>query len=162
MSDANSKNDSLALEHQKMILEEYKLYVEMSDRVATKRAQSNRYYITIISGLLIVTATIIKEKALFSIKDYYIHVIISVLGLAVCFLWYNTITSYKKLNEAKFKVIDELEKKLPYACYNSEWKFMKEIKYKPLTFFEKTVVFTLVLPFIGLLIFSSYRILVSI
>lgn len=37
-------------------------------------------------------------------------------------MWYRLIRSYKDLNTAKFKVIHEIEQKLPCAPYDLEWE----------------------------------------
>ena len=34
------------------LLEQYKLYVEMTDQVSTRRAHTNRFYVSLLSGLL--------------------------------------------------------------------------------------------------------------
>lgn len=43
----------------------------------------------------------------------------------MCGLWARNITSYRTLNQAKFRVIHELEKKLPAAPYTREWRYLE-------------------------------------
>ena len=46
------KRDEYGENYQDHLLEQYKLYVEMADRVSQRRDQSNRFYVTIISALV--------------------------------------------------------------------------------------------------------------
>ena len=43
------------------LLEEYKVYLEMADRVSSRRLQTNGFFITIFSGLLAVIAFIFNK-----------------------------------------------------------------------------------------------------
>jgi hypothetical protein len=43
-------------------------------------------------------------------------------GLVICYLWYRLIRNYRDLNSAKFKVIHELEKRMPSRPYDAEWE----------------------------------------
>lgn len=143
-----------------ILIEEYKIYVEMSDRISTKRAQSNMFFITIISGLFIALAAILKEGYLIEINRIYIYTSISILGILICLFWNRTILSYKKLNDAKFKVIHELEEQLPFACYTKEWDYLKENKYGTLTSFEIILANVLCFVFIVILFYSLILLIV--
>lgn len=66
--------------------------------------------------------------------------------------WAILLRSYRNLNSAKFKVIGELEKRLPaQTFYAAEWKALDEgkdyRKYIPLSLVESTV------PFVFLIIY---------
>ncbi len=143
-------------DEQKVILEQYKIFVEMSDRVSTKRGQANMFYISLLSGIIIATSAII-EKKLFADFSTAINISTSVLGIIICFIWRRTIISFRALNTAKFKVIHEMESHLPFACYDKEWEYLnkgKQNKYTQLTASEVYIPLLLTLPFIALLIYS--------
>lgn len=38
--------------HSDHLLEQYKLYVEMTDRVSQRREQSNRFYVTLVAAIV--------------------------------------------------------------------------------------------------------------
>jgi Flp pilus assembly protein TadB len=101
---------------QEHLLEQYKLYVEMADRISARRAQSNRFYISLLSALLALLSILINRTLWSSIQNA-IFLAVAILGLALCFLWYVNINSYRQLNSGKFKVIQELEQHLPFNCY---------------------------------------------
>ena len=67
------------MNEQEIILEQYKLYVEMADRVSSRRAETNKFYISILSGILAVLAVVIEKNLL---SNYLAPVLfaISLLG----------------------------------------------------------------------------------
>lgn len=105
------------------LVEQYKLYVEMADRISARRAQAHRFYISVLSALLAVLSLLIN-RSMVSIFQQVIVLAIALLGLAPCFLWYVTINSYRQLNSGKFKVIHEMEHHLPFTCYDREWEIL--------------------------------------
>lgn len=140
-----------------VLLEQYKLYVEMADRVSQRRAESNRFYMTILSSILVVLSIVI-EKQIFSEYQLIMFALISILGLMLSLIWYANIRSYSQLNSGKFAVINDMEKGLPYMCFKKEWELLGEgleaKKYRQLTRVEKYVPIIIAIPYVLLLIFS--------
>jgi hypothetical protein len=58
------------------------------------------------------------------------RLILAVIILVVSFTWFLTIKKYQSLNQAKFKVINELEKNFEFAIFTKEWKYFKSNKPK--------------------------------
>ena len=120
------------------ILEQYKLYVEMADRISARRAIANTFFLTI-------NTLVVGAISAFSDKFTSLSVIIlCIAAVILCFVWMRLINSYRQLNSAKYKVIGELEKKLPSSPYwSAEWKALGEgkdpHKYRQLTGVEKWV-----------------------
>lgn len=141
------------------LLEQYKLYVEMVDRISNRRAQTNRFYISLLSGLLALLSMVVGRD-IFSDFQTIVFSVISVLGLTLCALWNINIRSYKQLNSGKFKVIHEMEQHLPFPCYNREWEILgegeKSKKYLQLTRVEQYVPFILAIPYILLFLYSLW------
>ncbi len=141
------------------LLEQYKLYVEMADRISNRRAQTNRFYISLLSGLLAVLSIVVGRNV-FSDFQTIVFMAVAILGLALCVLWDVNIRSYRQLNSGKFKVIHEMEQYLPFPCYDKEWEILgkgKEAKtYLQLTRVEQYVPTTLAIPYILLLIYSLW------
>ena len=139
------------------LLEQYKLYVEMADRVGTRRAQTNRFYISLLSGLLAVLSIVVGRN-IFSDFQAIVFAVVALLGLALCILWNINIRSYRNLNSGKFKIIHYMEQSLPFPCYDKEWEILKEEKegktYLQLTRVEQYVPIILAIPYMLLLIYS--------
>jgi hypothetical protein len=141
------------------LLEQYKLYVEMADRISNRRGQTNRFYISLLSGLLALLS-IVVGRHIFSDFQSVIFIVVAILGLALCILWNINIRSHRQLNSGKFKVIHEMEQHLPFPCYDKEWKILGEgkegKKYLQLTRVEQYVPFILAIPYLLLLIYSLW------
>ena len=139
------------------LIEQYKLYVEMADRVSTRRAQTNRFYISLLSGLLALLSLVVTREVFNGILSV-IFVAVGILGIVLCFLWYINIRAYRQLNSGKFKVIHEMEQRLPFPAYEREWEILgkgkESIKYLKLTRIEQCVPFALAIPYLLLLIYS--------
>lgn len=156
MSDSEREYGEAFKQH---LLEQYKLYVEMADRISTRRVQTNMFYISLLSGLLALLS-IVLGRNLFSDFQTITFMAVAILGLALCALWNVNIRSYRQLNSAKFKVIQEMEQHLPFPCYDKEWEILGEGKeskaYLQLTRVEQYVPFVLAVPYLLLLIYSLF------
>ena len=143
------------MDNQSVLLEQYKLYVEMMDRTSARRAQNNKFYITLLSALLAFMAFITEKNIC---REFYDSIMLSLclLGFILNAVWFINILSYKQLNSGKFKIIHNLEKELAYECYKEEWDILKRGKdtkyYRKLTRVELYLPILLSVPFFSLLI----------
>lgn len=142
-----------------LLVEQYKLYVEMADNVSARRTQTNSFYVTVLSGLLAVLSLVIESVP--SEAQNIAFGAVAVLGVILCYIWFINIRSYQQLNTGKFAVIHELEQQLPYSGYAREWKFLGEgregKKYLQLTRVEQNVPLLLAIPYVLLLTYSVYQ-----
>ena len=88
---------------QKHLLEQYKLFVETSLDVTSKRLEANKFHLTLNSIIfgLAGSLTILNQQLAI--------VLLSIVGIVVSIVWSKSINSYRELNKAKFKVIHQLE-----------------------------------------------------
>jgi len=101
-------------------LEIYKTYVEMADRIGSRREHANSFFLTLNTAVVgFVTYIVGTDKI--SSSDPWLACI-AVAGVTLSYLWYRIIKSYKGLNSAKFKVVHEIEKRLPIRPYDAEWE----------------------------------------
>lgn len=148
---------------QSHLLEQYKIYVEMMDRVSERRGKTNTFYLSLLSGLLALLSFSANSKTLLG-SQYVFLTLLSSLGLTLCGVWWVNINSYKQLNSLKFKVINEMEQELPFPCYHREWEILEQEKkksrvYRRLTKVEKYIPLILAIPYLCLLIYSAYNLL---
>ena len=116
------------------ILELYKLHVEMADRVSQRRAVANNWFITINSSVFFLGSYIGIRGNLCQVA------LLCFLGLCLALIWRALIRSYKKLNSAKFKVINAIEEEyLPIKPYCDEYRHYNEDKRKDFTTVEKWI-----------------------
>jgi hypothetical protein len=139
------------------LLEQYKLCVEMADRVSSRRIQTNQFYLSLLTALLgIVAFALNKDSTLIHIH-YFVLFPIALLGLLLCLVWYFNLESYRQLNSGKFQVINDMETQLPYACFTEEWQKLKADDpkgYFRQTKIEKFIPMIMAMPYAVLAIYS--------
>jgi len=130
-------------QYREHILEQYKLYVEMADRISIRRDVANGFFLTLNSLFLGASGFLFEKKQIFNSTWMIIFpLLVLLLG---CFFWWRLIISYKQLNGAKFNIVGELETRLPASPYRrAEWQTsLKEGKdrktYWPLTHLESKI-----------------------
>lgn len=120
-----SKTDTLPKE---TMLELYKLYVEMADRISQRRQSANNYFLTINTALIsLVIASLVYSRFIKDMSyDFTVGLLVgvSLVGLANCWAWHALIMSYKSMNRAKFKVIHNMEEVIGYRPYFDEWEHL--------------------------------------
>lgn len=158
----SSLREDYGSEFKAHLLEQYKLYVEMSDRVSSRRVQTASLYTSVLSALLALLS-ITSNKELFQGSQSFVLFTTASLGLCLCLAWAANINSYKQLNSLKFKVIHEMEDFLPFPCYDREWKILKEDKnrrrYFRLTAIEQYIPMIVAVPYLCLFIYSLLKLL---
>ena len=125
-------------DHLKILFEEYKMYVEIMDKTSSRRDSSNQFYLTLNSAIITLSTLMYG----FSACPIYIAnlwlIIIGIIGILICYSWFQTISSFKKLNEGRFRVINLMEKKLPAQLFSAEWIHLKGDKQEAPKNVEKT------------------------
>lgn len=119
------------------LLEQYKLYVEMADRISQRRTSSNSYFLSVNSAILAFAGYLTSKGS----TDYLW--LLAVAGILLCLLWFNIITSYRDLNSAKWEVVQQIEERLPISPYAAEWEAVGRGRnpklYRPLSHIERAV-----------------------
>lgn len=139
------------------LIEQYKLYVEMADRMLARRVQANSFYTSLLTGLIAFPSLVGGQNITDEFKKLS-FLGISLLGLLLCILWTVTIRAYRDLSTSKFQVINEMEKLLPFSCYEKEWDILMRIRkgkpYVRLTVIEQYVPLIISIPYAVLLVYS--------
>ena len=124
--------------YQNQVMEQYKLYVEMADRISQRRGTANTFFLTFNTAIIGALAGFFKGVPPLIMLAFFMAAIL------FCVAWALLIRSYRNLNSAKFKVIGLIEKRLPSSPYwSAEWKALGEgrdyRKYIPLSVVETVV-----------------------
>ena len=121
------------------LLDQYKLYVEMADRISSRRATANSYFLSVNSAILAFVGYLTSKD---STTDLWL---LAVAGITLSYLWHELILSYRNLNTAKWLVVHQIEKRLPISPYDAEWEAMGRGKnpklYRPISHIESGVPF---------------------
>lgn len=144
------------------LLDVYKLSVEMADRISARRATANSFFLTLHTGLAAFVGIVGSARrpvpgSASRAFDPFGLVFASVVGVVLSITWWLLLRSYRDLNQAKFKVIGELEAELPFQPFEREWTYLKEDPVKPwrqryaeLGFIERVVPFVFMLVYVVL------------
>jgi hypothetical protein len=103
-----------------VLLDQYKLYVEMADRISARRQNANTFALSINTALIALIGYVQSQDSA-ALKEGLFWSI-AVAGLILNFAWYRMVRSYRDLNTAKYKVIHEIEKRLVISPYDAEWE----------------------------------------
>lgn len=106
------------------LFETYKHFIKSSESISERRLKANSFFLT-LNSVIIALASYIKSDG-----NLTPTLLIPCIGILIGYIWYRLIRSYKDLNSAKFKVIHEIEQKLPLAVYETEWIYLGEGKDK--------------------------------
>jgi hypothetical protein len=127
-------------EFEKHLFEQYKLYVEIADRLSARRMLANSFFVGIHTALITAFTVLLKENIL---PPTLMGVAPFLAVIVLCFVWWRVVHSYRQLNSGKFKVVHALEQMLPVAPYDAEWNALGAGKnrklYLPLTHIENWV-----------------------
>ena len=139
-------------QYQEHLFAQYKIFVEMADRISTRRNLANTFFLT-LHTMLIGIATFSYEKGP-RVADRWLNIFPLIAVLALCYVWWRLMKSYRQLNTAKFKVIGEYERQLPSSPYwGAEWEALgagKDPKlYKQLTDVENWVPIVFAVIYLG-------------
>jgi len=156
-------------------LDIYKTAVEMADRVSARRMTANGFFLTVNSTLVTILGFMYGKLA---DDKRAVLIFISAVGVVLAFAWFFAIRSYKRLNRAKYEVINEIEKDLPYKIFTDEWKLLKgdtadepkgwrkrwvafKDRYTDLTNIEGIVPIVFGLIYVLVLVGASFRIIIK-
>lgn len=136
--------------YNRLLIEQYKVYQEMLDRIHTRRIVTNIFF-------LVFHAAVIGILGLSLSRNPFVNniglLLFPLLGLLVlCYAWWRLVQYFRRLNRAKDIIISTMEKRLPSTAFAAERQaLIKNKPYNPLRRME------LYLPFIfALLYLFSY------
>ena len=140
-----------------LLLEQYKIMVNTTENVVARRQRLHTFFFSINSLLIGALGTVAgSEFTNLAVKKGVLIIILSAVGIALCFSWRRLLTSYKQLNSGKFKIIQLLETELPASIFAAEWIALGEGEgpktYKPFTNTEHYIPIAFFLLYISLIL----------
>jgi len=139
--------------YHKDLYDQYKLFVEMTDRMHQRRQQLVNWFITLNTGFIALIGIMI-EKCISS----WIIAGLSLVGIVNCFLWKAILNSYKQISSGHFKVIHEIEHYLPLKLFTAEWEALdageNNRTYIPVTKLEQIIPFVFMAVFVLIIVIA--------
>ena len=125
-----------------MLMEQYRLFVDTSERLVARRQVVNTFFLSVNTLALSAVGLVAREVQTSPLAPIGV-VAISIAAIVLCVAWKTLVRSYAQLNRGKFAVIDRLEDRLPAALFRAEWAALGEgrnpERYKPFTHTEVLV-----------------------
>ena len=138
-------------------MEIYKLHADLADRISQRREGANRLYVSLLVGLVVLTAALLRFGATEVFQPPFL-LLIGICGTALSASWFIVIRSYRQLNSAKFNVLHQLEERLVFQFFKSEWdpadQGQKSNKYWRLTVVEQSLPVIFALIFLTLVVYA--------
>src|SRR2546422_7627466 len=103
--------DAYGSEYASHLMEQYKLYVQMADKISERRQTANTFFLTINTALVAMLGIAWPPAERLISPVWYLTVGVS--GLVLCYSWYRLLRSYRDLNSGKFRVVHAIEQHLP-------------------------------------------------
>lgn len=129
------------------LLEQWKTCVESADRISQRRDAANGLFTTLGIGVLTAATAIGGCRS----------IPLLIVGIGICVVWVFYISSFKRLNVAKFAVITSMESQMQNRPFAEEWSKLNDSKkYNKQTTIEKA------LPVLFGVVFCSMIVLVLI
>ena len=135
-------NQSIDSIDKNILLEQYKIFLQTSEDLVSRRQNVNNFYISINSALMAAFGLILALDIL-SVYKFFTGVLLSIVGIILSISWIKLLASYGDLNASKMKIISCIEKQLPASLYDAEWAALSDKlnkrKYVSFTNSEKRV-----------------------
>jgi hypothetical protein len=114
-------------EYQNHLLEQYKLYVQMADKISERRQSANSFFLTVNTAQIAFLGLVASpdesgDPGIVASPPLPWVLVVAAAGVVLCYSWYRLVRSYKDLNSAKFKVVHAIESRLPASPYDAEWE----------------------------------------
>jgi len=138
------------------LLEQYRLYVEMTDRTSERRQAANTFLLTVNTVLVAILglASGIPGRS----TGLIFLGVTGVAGMALAYTWYRLVGSYQQLNTGKFRIVQAMERLLPLRPYDAEWTALGRGEnpnlYRPFTSVETWIPALFFLLYLAILLLS--------
>ncbi len=107
-----------------VLVQQYRGVMAMIQQNYSRRTATNRFYITIGSGLLIFLTYAVNPSVKIEIQSMA-ATMVAVVGLVLCLVWGLQIRALRGLINIQIKLAQEMEQSLPFDFFYRQEKFLK-------------------------------------
>ena len=128
--------------NQDALLEQYKLFLQTSEDLVSRRQNVNSFYISISSAIVAIMGFLFAMD-LGRMSELIIGFAFCIVGIILSISWSKSLSCYGNLNSSKMKIISSIEKQLPLSLFDAEWAALSDKlnkkKYVSFTESEQTI-----------------------
>lgn len=153
-----SELDEETMRYTQVVLEQYRIYVEMADRVSARRGNANTFFLTLNTSIFTLVGVGWDREPDRPTELIVVPLVVLVLQ---CLAWFWIVRSYRQLNSGKWAVVGALERRLPASpWWEGEWTALREGRdpgrYWPITHVEQWIPFLFAIAYVAgsLLLFT--------
>jgi hypothetical protein len=118
----------------------FELYLATAEKVGDRRAQANSWMLSVNSAIVALYGYLQADKLAVEAAQKAVWLwAIPAAGAIVCLAWTALLTSYRKLNRAKFAVLAELEADLPISPFTREREIYRRDRRRSLSYIEQSI-----------------------
>lgn len=111
------------------LIDQYIHYGEVAIETANQRVQMNRFFGLILTSIL--AGLFALARGDLTTTNATIVLLASGFGSLICYFWFQSLQSYRRLNKARYAILNEIESALPVRMYLDEWRYLKREKPDP-------------------------------
>jgi hypothetical protein len=145
---------SFGADYHKLLMEQYKVYVDTTNKISDRRGFAHTLLLTVNTSLVTVYGLVLTKDSPLTAAHGPWTWLVPVAGLLVSVTWFLLIRSYRALNDAKFRVVNDIESRLPAQLFDLEWQYLERgetIRFTPLSHVEQYIPLAFSLFYIALL-----------
>ena len=143
---------SMSNEDKQLLLQQYKIMINTSEKLMERRQSMVSLYITICTALIaFIGASFAFGNLLITAA---IALLTGVITIILCYNWRSSLGSYELNNEGKFEVINQIEKHLPADMFECEYRYNKMKGIRSYSAREKVLPVIFMFVGIGLILLS--------
>src|SRR4051812_5481939 len=118
----------------------FELYLATAEKVSDRRAQANAWMLSVNSAIVALYGYLEADKMSVGVAQKVVWLwAIPAAGAIVCLAWIALLTSYRKLNRAKFVVLTEIEADLPIPPFTREREAYRRDRRRSLSYVESLI-----------------------
>lgn len=111
--------------NQDALLEQYKLFLQTSEDLVSRRQNVNSFYLSLSSALAAILGVLFALDFGYQGK-LIVGAVFCLIGIILSVSWSKTLSCYGNLNSSKMKIISSIEKKLPLSLFDAEWAALSD------------------------------------
>lgn len=140
-------NDAASLENRRLLLEQYKAYLEDLQQIGRRLETSRSFMLSILTLLFVFLSLAGKDGTFLKIAPQLTWITLSI-AVVICFAWFLRIRTYNAIIKSKFAVLHEMESELPFKCFKREWELFSKQKPIFLTSIDRWIPIVLMIAFV--------------